>query len=758
MQKQARKRNNEKSASSPMLAERLKEAGLLAGMALSIFVIIALMTYNHADGGWSHTGYASTIHNAGGYMGAWLSDCLLYWLGILAYLLPLSLIAVSWQWIRQTEHKQDFNIQLFFTRWVGFVGLLLSSSGLVSMLIVIDYLTFSAGGLVGDFFSKNLLQVFNSTGSLLILNAVFLMSITLLTGFSWSQALRTMGAWLASSMRLMSLHIRQMFDISKIENSAKERVYVKAVAAPKISPRAPDVRVVMPDTTSRDAKPQVVEKHIRARPAVSSIPSIALLDEPEKIQGNSLSKQELESKSAEVEQRLLDFGIQAQVTAVHPGPVITRFEIQLAPGIKASRMTSLAKDLARSLSVTSVRIVEIIPGKTVVGLELPNAERRTVRLSEVLSTKPYQEAQSPLSLALGHDIAGHPVIVDLAKMPHLLVAGTTGAGKSVGLNAMLLSILYKSSHHDVRMLMVDPKMLELSIYADIPHLLAPVVTDMNEAANALRWCVREMERRYRLMAGQGVRNLIGFNKKVSAAIAQGKPIEDPVASEVEGKPVHLSPLPYIVIVIDEFADMIMVVGKKVEQLIARIAQKARASGIHMILATQRPSVDVITGLIKSNIPTRIAFQVSSKIDSRTILDQQGAEQLLGHGDMLYLPPGSGAPTRIHGAFVADSEVHDVVGFCKSQGEVSYAYDVLDYSEESAKLDENESSSVEDTDPLYDSAVNYVITSKRASVSGLQRKYKIGYNRAARIVEEMERKGIVSSMEGNGNREVLVGNQ
>lgn len=495
-----------------------------------------------------------------------------------------------------------------------------------------------------------------------------------------------------------------------------------------------------------------------------NFPSLSLLDPPEKTHGNSYSPQQLETMSREVELRLQDFGIEAHVVAVHPGPVVTRFELQLAAGTKVSRITTLAKDLARSLSVVSVRIVEIIPGKSVIGLELPNAHREIVRLRDVLSSQQYENSKAPLALALGKDISGNPVVVDLARMPHLLVAGTTGSGKSVGLNAILLSLLYKYLPKELRLILIDPKMLELSIYERIPHLLTPVVTNMKEAANALRWCVAEMERRYRLMMSLGVRNISGFNGKIRDAKNKGKPILDPFwEAGVEGGsewPEELQELSYIVVIADEYADMIMVVGKKVEELIARIAQKARAAGIHLILATQRPSVDVITGLIKANIPARIAFQVSSKIDSRTILDQSGADQLLGYGDMLYLAPGSGLPVRVHGAFVADEEVHKVVNDWKRRGQPEYLTEILEGSGTGDMLlgmdgllgDDNEDP---EKDELYDQAVRIVTETRKISISSIQRRFKIGYNRAARIVEAMEAAGIVSGMESNGNREVLA---
>ena len=489
------------------------------------------------------------------------------------------------------------------------------------------------------------------------------------------------------------------------------------------------------------------------------MPSFDLLERADKYE-NPLTEEEIEGISRLVEEKLADFNIEAKVVGVYPGPVITRFELDLAPGVKVSKITGLSKDLARAMSAISVRVVEVIPGKSVIGLELPNKKREMVRLSEVISGDAFQSSQSPLTMVLGADISGKPVVVDLAKMPHLLVAGTTGSGKSVGVNVMILSLLYKSTPDDVRMIMIDPKMLELSVYEGIPHLLAEVVTDMKEAANALRWCVGEMERRYRLMSALGVRNLKGYNAKVSEAIASGTPIKDPLwksEESMESEAPDLEKLPAIVVVVDEFADMMMIVGKKVEELIARIAQKARAAGIHLILATQRPSVDVITGLIKANIPTRIAFQVSSKIDSRTILDQQGAETLLGMGDMLYLPPGSPVPTRVHGAFVDDHEVHAVVADWKKRGEPKYIDEILNGEASSEVLLPGEQPEGEDQefDVFYDEAVAFVTETRRASVSSVQRKFRIGYNRAARLVEQMEMSGIVSAQGHNGNREVLA---
>ena len=509
----------------------------------------------------------------------------------------------------------------------------------------------------------------------------------------------------------------------------------------------------------KSAKEQF-EDLLEATPPASPMPTLDLLDRPDKKE-NPITKEELDAVSRLVEVKLLDFGVQAEVVGVYPGPVVTRFELDLAPGIKVAKISGLAKDLARSLSAVSVRVVEVIPGKTYVGLELPNQHREIVRLSEVIGAKKFSDNPSDLAMVLGKDIAGVPVVADLAKMPHLLVAGTTGSGKSVGVNVMILSLLFKSTPDDVRMIMIDPKMLELSVYEGIPHLLCEVVTDMKEAANALRWCVGEMERRYKLMSALGVRNLKGYNQKVLDAIEAGDPIKDPLWKDTDGMETEapeLGKLPAIVVVIDEFADMMMIVGKKVEELIARIAQKARAAGIHLVLATQRPSVDVITGLIKANIPTRMAFQVSSKIDSRTILDQQGAEHLLGMGDMLYLPPGTSVPIRVHGAFVDDHEVHAVVNDWKARGKPNYVDEILNgEAVEDVLLPGETAESDEESDPLYDEAVAFVIESRRASVSSVQRKLRVGYNRAARLVEQMEMSGIVSAPGHNGTREVMVPN-
>ena len=533
----------------------------------------------------------------------------------------------------------------------------------------------------------------------------------------------------------------------------KEKKRIAKKAPPKIEPITPEL-----EKSNRAEKERQVPMF--EPPTDGELPNLALLDDPP-LREQAYSNESLEAMSRLVELKLKDFGIEVEVVSVSPGPIITRFELDPAPGVKVSKISTLSKDLARSLSVVSVRIVEVIPGKSFVGLEIPNESRELVTLGEILKSKVYDEMSSPLTLALGKDIGGNSVVADLSKMPHLLIAGTTGSGKSVAINAMILSLLYKATSEHVRLIMVDPKMLELSVYEGIPHLLTPVVTDMKEAANALRWCVAEMDRRYKLMAALGVRNIGGFNKKVKDAIADGNPIHDPLFKLPEllddDEPVDhptLNTLPYIVVIIDELADMMMIVGKKTEELVSRLAQKARASGIHMILATQRPSVDVITGLIKANIPSRIAFQVSAKVDSRTILDQMGAETLLGHGDMLYLPPGTSLPNRVHGAFVADNEVHSVVSNLKKAGSPQYIDEIVQTTDLNIMGSGDDETDAE-KDVLYDQAVQIVIDTKKASISGIQRRLKIGYNRAARMVESMESAGLVGPLESNGTREILI---
>jgi S-DNA-T family DNA segregation ATPase FtsK/SpoIIIE len=612
------------------------------------------------------------------------------------------------------------------------------------------------------------MPLFNAAGTTLLLSALFFAGVTLFTGVSWFALLDLVGgltlngvAWVTAGVgRRRPRLMPQTPVIREAQEERRERVKARKE---KLDEHPPPMIAPVAEKPKPSARVEK-ERQLPLLPevAVGALPPLELLDPPVH-SGKGHSRETLEALSRLVELKLADFGVEVQVVAVHPGPVVTLFELQLSPGTKVSKITGLAKDIARAMSIISIRVVEVIPGKSVIGLEVPNEQREVVFLREVLETTAYDDAKSPLTLALGTDIAGRPVVADLAKMPHALIAGTTGSGKSVAINAMILSLVFKSRPEDVRLIMVDPKMLELSVYEGIPHLLTPVVTDMKEAANALRWCVGEMERRYRLMAALGVRNIAGYNRKVADAEKRGAPIADPLfraepVLEGEEPPQipSLQHLPYIVVIIDELADMMMVVGKKVEELIARLAQKARASGIHLLLATQRPSVDVLTGLIKANIPTRMAFQVSSRVDSRTIIDQMGAEQLLGHGDMLYLPPGTSLTQRVHGAFVDDHEVHRVVTHLKAQGAPDYIDTILDEPAEAIPgIDPEPGGDLEDQDPLFDEAVRIVTESRRASISGVQRRLKIGYNRAARMIEEMERLGVVGPAESNGNREVLA---
>ncbi|QLZ68800.1 DNA translocase FtsK [Legionella sp. PC1000] len=762
------------------VVKRLSEGSFILILTSALFVLLSLLTYKVSDPGFSHASRAGAlVANSGGQVGAYIADALYFAFGYFAYLVPIAFVYISWALLHDFRALKIFDKRVLVLRSVGLMLMFAGGCGLLSLEAEMNQLDsiHGAGGFIGQAVGGGWYQMLNLHGASLVLLAMLLVGTTWLTGLSWIKAIELIGFYTLFAANYVSKAIQKVVYLLKAQVERSKLKEITKAPREKTAPKLFKPKVekekegIAPPILITEVKPEIVKsvptpvkeiKEIRI-PKVSisgELPSLGLLDkgQPGKPMGG-YTHQELENLSREVEQHLLDFGIQAGVVAVHPGPVVTRFELQLAAGIKVSKLTALAKDLARSLSVISVRVVEVIPGKTVVGLELPNHSRETVRLSDVLLADVYQQAHSSITLALGVDIAGHPVVVDLAKMPHLLVAGTTGSGKSVGINAMILSILFKATPDQVRLIMVDPKMLELSVYDGIPHLLTPVVTDMKEAASALRWCVEEMERRYKLMAALGVRNLAGFNSKIAEAIADGKPLVNPLWKPVDSMDEtapELELLPYIVVVIDELADMMMVVGKKVEQLIARIAQKARAAGIHMILATQRPSVDVLTGLIKSNIPTRMSFQVSSKIDSRTILDQQGAEQLLGHGDMLYLAPGSGAPLRIHGAFVDDKEVHRIADDWRARGEPDYIEDILKLTGDGNEggADEEGQSAAEDDDPLYDQAVEFVIQTRKASISAVQRRLKIGYNRAARMVEEMERTGIVGPLDG-GYRDVLV---
>jgi S-DNA-T family DNA segregation ATPase FtsK/SpoIIIE len=743
----------------------LRESAFVLLVPVAAYLLVSLSTFHPADPAWSHAGSVEHVHNWGGKAGAWFADVLLYLIGRMSFLLPAALLWYAWRFLHDPIDGPVGSPLIPLTRAGGFLLALLGGAVLGHVQMSPDGFPAGAGGVFGSFLGSSLVSNFGRGSATMFALVMFLIGVTFATGVSWFQTMDRVGAWTLQLLERVGKWKQRFFDWRVGAAARTQREVGRKEETVKRKKREP-VRI--------EAVAPIMEKSERAErelqmPLFENIPSgelppLTLLDEA-KHTGKGYSPEALEVLSRQVELKLKDFRIEARVVGVYPGPVITRFELEPAPGIRGSQISSLDKDIARGLSVVSVRVVDVIPGKSVVGLEIPNQHREMVFLSEILRSKEYDKASSPLTLALGKDIGGRPTVVDIGKMPHLLVAGTTGSGKSVALNAMILSLLYKASANDVRMIMIDPKMLELSVYEGIPHLLTPVVTDMKEAANALRWCVAEMERRYKLMAAVGVRNLAGYNRKVREATEAGQPIPDPlfnIAKAAPGEhPKNLETMPFIVVIIDEFADMMMVARKSVEELIARLAQKARAAGIHLILATQRPSVDVITGLIKANIPTRVAFQVSSKIDSRTILDQSGAETLLGHGDMLYLPPGTANTERVHGAFVSDEEVHRVVKYLREQhGKPVYLDGILDDTQELADgrivgesgLPEEASG---DADELYDMAVRIVTETRRASISGVQRRLKIGYNRAARLIEEMEAAGIVSSPEHNGNRTVLA---
>lgn len=768
----------------------MKEGALILLAACCVFLWMILLTFSNADPGFTKAvGVSVQIENAGGRVGAWLADVLFCVLGYFAWLLPFFLMLKVFLLFKSRYETIVWRPSLMLVRFLGLLMLLGSGSALAQLHFVQPSNAPENFNILGKLLAVPVQGLLNVQGATVLLLALFLLGVTLFTNLSWFRLMEWVGELTLNAGSWVARRVQNAWDGRQERKHQQQRVkaideqLARVVIEPEQEAKTRermlkrDEQLVkhvhdktgrkepvisMPEHVVKPAEPS--KRAIKEKQAslfvddavVGTLPPLSLLDRAQ-AKKQSYSEESLQAMSRLLEIKLKEFGVEVQVESVHPGPVITRFEIQLAPGVKVSRISNLAKDLARSMAMVSVRVVEVIPGKTTVGIEIPNEDRQIVRFSEVLETPEYDEAKSPVTLGLGHDIGGKPIVVDLARMPHLLVAGTTGSGKSVGVNAMILSVLFKSAPEDARMIMIDPKMLELSVYEGIPHLLCPVVTDMKEAANALRWCVAEMERRYKLMSMLGVRNLAGYNRKVKDAIEAGEPIPDPMfrAQSIDDERPTLNKLPTIVVVVDEFADMIMIVGKKVEELIARIAQKARAAGIHLILATQRPSVDVITGLIKANIPTRIAFQVSSKIDSRTILDEGGAEQLLGHGDMLYLPPGTSLPIRVHGAFVSDEEVHRVVDAWKARGAPNYIEEILvgeeDNSDGSGGVD---GENLED-DPLYDEAVRFVTESGRVSISSVQRKFKVGYNRAARMVDAMEAAGVVSSAAHNGSREVLA---
>ena len=734
-------------------------------LALSVYLLLALATYHPKDPGWTYMGGARTVENAAGRTGAFFADALFMSFGYLAFLFPLLIGFWGVRVLRERHAGMAGSWPMFSVRLVGFILTMVAGTGLCYMHLAGNgsVLPEDAGGILGKVVGSTALDGFNVLGGTLLLSTLFLIGMTIFTDLSWIRLAAMVGALAMMLARKLPVWWQALKARRKTRQVQEQRRLVVEESKKKAETRKPPAIVKPVQKVEKSDRVQKEKQQpLFTAQVTGTLPPLALLDPVEEGSRGGFSDAALDAMSRLLEMKLKDFSIEAEVVAVQPGPVITRFEIQPAAGIKVSRISNLAKDLARSLAVISVRVVEVIPGKTTVGIEIPNEQREMIRFTEAVASRAFDESPSPLTMALGKDISGNPMVADLAKMPHLLVAGTTGSGKSVGLNAMLLSILFKSTPDDVRLIMIDPKMLELAVYDGIPHLLTPVVTDMKDAASALRWGVAEMERRYRLMASLGVRNIAGYNRKLLDAEKKGESIRDPLWKpkdplNLDEPAPQLQKLPYIVIVVDEFADMMMIVGKKVEELIARIAQKARAAGIHLILATQRPSVDVITGLIKANVPSRMAFQVSSKIDSRTVLDQGGAEQLLGHGDMLYLPVGTSVPERVHGAFVSDEEVHRVCDDWRKRGEPDYLEEILQGGGDTGMpgFDGGGGDDDAEQDALYDEAVAFVLQSRRASISSVQRKFKIGYNRAARLVEAMEMAGVVSEAGHNGQREVLA---
>ena len=733
----------------------VRESAFWLLVGVSVILLLALLSYDPQDPSFSVAGDSESVANRMGPVGAWFADLTLLIFGISAYLVPALVLLGGIYFFREQRIAATRNAKIL--RGIGYGVVIATSSGLATLHFEASSLRETAGGLVGQGVGFGLEVLLGMLGATLLLLVLWLASVSVATGLSWLSIMDYTGRGVLAGITEINIAVNQVRVWLAGRRAKQERLELvtKSRSKPKIGPRIEPTldKVEVSARSERERQVPLFEP-----PAATEVPPLSLLDDAPPREGG-YSAEALEAMSRLVELKLADFDIEVEVVAVHPGPVVTRFELKPAPGVKVSQISNLAKDLARSLSTVSVRVVEVIPGKPFVGLEIPNEVREIVALGEIIKSEAYEGLKSPLTLALGKDIGGKPVVADLARMPHLLIAGTTGSGKSVALNAMVLSLLYKATPEHVRLIMIDPKMLELSVYEGIPHLLAPVVTDMKQSANALRWCVAEMERRYQTMAPLGVRHITGYNRKVNEAIARGSPLKDPTFTPtIEGETApDLQPLPFIVVIIDELADMMMLVGKKVEELIARLAQKARASGIHMIIATQRPSVDVITGLIKANIPCRIAFQVSAKVDSRTILDQIGAEHLLGHGDMLYLPAGTSVPTRVHGAFVSDNEVHTVVRALRASGSPAYIEDIVaGVSAEGSSVELLGGGELEgEQDPLYDQAVRIVTETRKASISGIQRRLKIGYNRAARMVETMEEAGIVGSLQSNGFREVLA---
>ncbi|MBI5429742.1 MAG: DNA translocase FtsK 4TM domain-containing protein [Nitrosomonadales bacterium] len=736
----------------------LRESRWLFLVASALYVAMVLYGYHPDDPAWSHSASGALTGNPGGVLGAYLSDLLLYLFGFSAWWVVLFMLQRVWTGYRELRADSIFTKRTWWVSIAGFVALLLASSALeaIRLYTLKVELPLAPGGMLGAVLGDALARVFGFTGATLLLLTLIATGFSVFSGLSWLRFVDWLGERLENAFRLAYLAWQRRQDRRIGAQATHERVAVFEEEKKKRVEEHQPIHIEMPLVEVPRSARMIEEKQapLFADLPDSPLPPLHLLDQAAR-HVETVSADTLEFTSRLIERKLKDFGVEVKVVAAYPGPVITRYEIDPATGVKGSQITNLVKDLARALSVVSIRMVETIPGKTYMALELPNPKRQIVQLSEILGSQVYADMHSALTIAMGKDIAGKPVVADLAKMPHVLVAGTTGSGKSVAINAMILSLLYKATPQQVRLMLIDPKMLELSVYQDIPHLLAPVVTDMRQAASGLNWCVQEMDRRYRLMSALGVRNIAGYNQKLRDAEKAGQRLTNPFTLTPES-PETLEELPLIVVFIDELADLMMVVGKKIEELIARLAQKARASGIHLVLATQRPSVDVITGLIKANVPTRVAFQVSSKIDSRTILDQMGAEALLGQGDMLYLPPGSGYPQRVHGAFVSDQEVHRVAEYLKSQGAPQYIEGVLNSLEEASEEGGAGGATLDaEADPLYDQAVEIVLKNRRASISLVQRHLRIGYNRAARLVEQMEAAGIVSAMQSNGNREVIV---
>jgi S-DNA-T family DNA segregation ATPase FtsK/SpoIIIE len=740
---------------TPKVKAGLRESVLFLLTVIALFLLISLVSFSPQDPGWSHSSDTGLVSNLGGRAGASFANLFLNLFGLMAYLFPIMLLWLVVRIYRQKSSSHAKDIQTRIVVSIGFVLTLIGGCGLSQMYFnsPVDANSYLAGGYLGDAIASTLTPSFGSVGGTLLLLALFLSGVTLLTGLSWFWLMDVTGKYTLIAygwIQGIFISLRE----KKISNKMLEQRQISVKSARRSQEKKKPVRIepkiANPEQSER--KEREKQKDLFSRPANELLPSLALLDAAPLHEG-SFSREALETLSRMLERKLLDFNIEVQVVEVQPGPVITRFEIDPAPGVKASQIANLANDLARSLSVVSVRVVENIPGKPYMGVEIPNEHRESVGFVEGISSKAYEDATTPLAILLGKDISGAPVVADLCKMPHLLIAGTTGSGKSVCINALILSIIFKSTPRDVRLILVDPKMLELSVYEGLPHLLAPVVTDMKKAANALRWGIFEMERRYQLLAAVGVRNLAGYNRKVKEASSRNTPLMNPLV-EPGDEPEELMTLPHIVIIIDELADLMMVVGKKLEELIARLAQKARAAGIHLVLATQRPSVDVITGLIKANIPSRISFRVPSKIDSRTVLDQGGAESLLGMGDMLFLPPGASNTIRVHGAFVSDDEVHRVVKQLTAAANPEYDESVLAEPETRETLSGDGDADGEQ-DPLYDEAVRCVTESRRASISSVQRKLRVGYNRAARMIETMELAGVVTPADTSGKREVLA---